>query len=137
MQRRSENGWKAGAVSSVIGALLLAAACDLGPANAQAIMRTPTINIPSRTPTINTNIAPRVSPNVAARAVSVDRVGGAALRPRLSTINAARPVLPYARYSPNLYPACTAPYRDGDGECIAQPIVNADGNGGSGKSGKK
>ncbi len=137
MQRKSENGWKAGAVSSVVSALLFAATCDFGPANAQAIMRTPTISIPSRTPTINTNIAPRVSPNVAARAVSVDRVGGATLRPKLSTINAARPVLPYVRYSPNLYPTCAAPYRDGDGECIAQPIANADGNGGTPKSGKK
>ncbi|MDE2378946.1 S8 family serine peptidase [Bradyrhizobium sp.] len=138
MQRRSESGWKAaGAAASVAVALLLASSCGDEPANAQAIMRTPTINIPSRTPTINTNIAPRVSPNIAGRTVNGIEVGGAALRPRLSTVNTARPVLPYARYSPNLYPACTAAYRDADGECIDQPLATADGGSGAGKSGKK
>jgi subtilisin family serine protease len=43
-------------------------------------------------------------------------------------------VLPYVRYSPNLYPACTAASRDADGECVDN--ANA-GGGGSGKSGKK
>ncbi|MGD5528128.1 hypothetical protein QUS92_22480, partial [Xanthomonas citri pv. citri] len=47
---------------------------------------------------------------------------------------APTPVLPYARYSPNLYPACTAPYRDAAGECLAQPDADGDG---TGKSGKK
>ncbi|WFU38498.1 S8 family serine peptidase [Bradyrhizobium sp. CB82] len=42
-------------------------------------------------------------------------------------------VLPYVRYSPNLYPTCTAAYRDGDGECLDQ--ANAAG-GGAGRSGK-
>ena len=36
------------------------------------------------------------------------------------------PVLPYARYSPNLYPACTAPDRDAAGECLAQQNAGGD-----------
>jgi subtilisin family serine protease len=133
MTRKSESRIRAGAYASSAGAALLLAAClGVEVAQAQAIMRTPTISLPSRTPTISPNIAGRVNPSVAVRAVSVDR------GPR--TITTARiaartgPVLPYVRYSPNLYPACTAPYRDADGECLAQP--NA-GGAGTGKSGKK
>ncbi|MBR0718288.1 S8 family serine peptidase [Bradyrhizobium liaoningense] len=138
MTQRSERGLRAGVCASSVGAALLLGAClGIEVAHAQAIMRTPTINIPSRTPTVTTNIAPRVTPNIAGRVVtSVDRGPGIALRPGgLSAINAARPTMPYARYSPNLYPSCTAPYRDANGECIDQP--NAGGDGGSGKTGKK
>jgi hypothetical protein len=138
MTQKSESGLRAAlCASSVSAALLLVASLGVEVAHAQAIMRTPTISVPSRTPTINTNIAPRVSPNIAGRVVtSVDRGPGIALRPGgLSSVNAARPTMPYARYSPNLYPACTAPYRDASGECIDQP--NAGGDGGSGKTAKK
>jgi subtilisin family serine protease len=44
-------------------------------------------------------------------------------------------VLPYVRYSPNLYPSCTAAYRDADGGCLDQ--ASAGGSGGSGKPGRK
>jgi hypothetical protein len=44
------------------------------------------------------------------------------------------PTLPYVRYSPNLYPACTYAYRDASGECSSQPISSVD-PGGSGASG--
>jgi subtilisin family serine protease len=102
--------------------------------HAQAIMRTPTINIPSRTPTINSNVAARVSPNVGGRNLNnLDHGPGIRLTPRLSTARLAQPVLPYARYSPNLYPACAAPNRDAEGECVDQ----AGSGGGAGKSGKK
>lgn len=137
MTRKSESRVRAGACGSSVGAALLLAAC-LGAevAQAQAIMRTPTISVPSRTPTISPSIAARVSPGVAARPVGV--APGPRAIPAIPRTTTARmgptPVLPYARYSPNLYPACTAPYRDAGGECLAQPNAGGDG---TGKSGKK
>ena len=129
MTRKSEGQLRAGAYASSVGAVLLLAAClGIEVAHAQAIMRTPTISVPSRTPTI--------SPSIAARAVSV--VHGPRVAPVTPHISVARigstPVLPYARYSPNLYPACTAAYRDADGECLGQ--ANGSG-GGSGISARK
>src|SRR3954462_9108532 len=134
MTRRSESGVRAGVcASSVAAALLLAACLGVEVAQAQAIMRTPTISVPSRMPTISPGIAARVSPGVAARAVAVGR----GPRPTLATGISARmgptPVLPYARYYPNLYPACTAPDRDAAGECLAQQNAGGDGSGKSGK----
>ncbi|NUR13918.1 MAG: S8 family serine peptidase [Bradyrhizobium sp.] len=138
MTGKSESRVRVGAWASSIGAaLLLTAGLGVEVAQAQAIMRTPTISVPSRTPTISPSIAPRVSPNVAARAVSVDRGPRTIATIPHTTSSRIRPtttVLPYARYSPNLYPACTAPYRDADGECLAQPNT---GGGGSAKPGKK
>lgn len=135
MAGKSESRIRAEAYASSVGAaLLLAASLGIGVAHAQAIMRTPTISVPSRTPTISPGIAPRVSPGVTARAVSVDRGPRPIATPRISARLGSTPVLPYARYSPNLYPACTAPYRDADGECLAQPNVGGEG---TGKSGKK
>jgi len=126
MMRKSDSQLRAGAYASSAGAVLLLAAC-LGTevAHAQAIMRTPTISVPSRTPTI--------SPSVAARVTSVDRGPRVAPTPHISARMAPNPVLPYAHYSPNLYPACSAAYRDADGECVGQP----NGGGGSGKSARK
>ena len=136
MQQRYESGLKAGAYASSIGAALLLGSClGFGVAHAQAIMRTPTLSIPSRTPTISSSVAARVSPTVGARVTGLDRGPGIRAAPRLSARLVTRPVLPYMRYSPNLYPACAAPYRDADGECLAQ--ANAADNGGSGKSAKK
>ncbi|QPF89598.1 S8 family serine peptidase [Bradyrhizobium commune] len=126
MTRKYENGERYGAFASSVGAALLLAAClGIEVAHAQAIMRTPTISVPSRTPTI--------SPSVAARAVSVDRGPRVVPTAHISARMAPTSVLPYAHYSPNLYPACSAPYRDSDGECLAQPNAG----GGAGKSGKK
>ncbi|MBR0774926.1 S8 family serine peptidase [Bradyrhizobium diazoefficiens] len=124
--QKSASGMTVGVYASSVGAGLLLAAClGVGAAQAQAIMRTPTINIPTRTPTI--------SPNIPARAVNVNGGSRPITTARIPVRTVTTPVLPYARYSPNLYPACTAPYRDDDGECLAQP--NAAGGGG--KSGKK
>lgn len=135
---KSESRMRARAYASSVGAALLIAAClGVDVAQAQAIMRTPTISVPSRTPTISSSITPRVAPTVSARAVSVDRGPRTiATIPHTTTsrIRSTMTVLPYARYSPNLYPACSAPYRDADGECLAQP--NA-GGAGSAKSGQK
>ena len=137
MPGKPESRMRAGAYVSSVGAALLIAAClGVGVAQAQAIMRTPTISVPSRTPTISPSITPRVAPTISARAVSVDRGARTmATVPRIATsrIRPTTTVLPYARFSPNLYPACSAPYRDADGECLAQPA----GGGGSVKSGKK
>ncbi|WP_024339777.1 S8 family serine peptidase [Bradyrhizobium japonicum] len=138
MTGQSKTKVRAVAYGSSVGAALLVAAClGFDVAQAQAIMRTPTISVPSRTPTISPSIAPRVSPNVAARAVSVDRGPRTmATIPNATTsrVRPTTPVLPHARYSPNLYPACTAPHRAADGECSGQS--NAGGEG-AGKSAKK
>ncbi|HXH44894.1 MAG TPA: S8 family serine peptidase [Bradyrhizobium sp.] len=137
MTGKSKSRLRAAVHASSAGAVLLIVAClGAGHAHAQAVMRTPTISVPSRTPTITPNIAPQVSPNVAARAVSVDRGPRtmATIPNTMSRIRPTVPVLPYARYSPNLYPACTAPSRGADGECTGQP--NAGGEG-TGKSGNK
>jgi hypothetical protein len=135
MPGKSESRVRAGTCASCVGVALLVASClGVEVAQAQAFVRTPTISVPSRTPTISPNITPRVSPNIA---VSVDRgprTMAAIPHTTTSRIRPTTPVLPYARYSPNLYPACTAPYRDADGECLAQ--ANAGGEG-TGKSGKK
>lgn len=133
--RKSESGVRAGAYASSVGAALVLAAClGVEVAQAQAIMRTPTISVPSRTPTISPSMAARVSPGVAARAVGVDRGPRAITTARIPARTGPTTVLPHARYSPNLYPACTAPYREADGECLAQPSAGGEG---TGKSGKK
>ncbi|MCP3406828.1 S8 family serine peptidase [Bradyrhizobium sp. CCGB01] len=137
MTRKSESALSGRIYASSLGvALLLAAGLGVEVAQAQAIMRTPTISVPTRTPTISPSIAARVSPGVGARAAAV-APGPRAIPAIPHTITARRapmPVLPYARYSPNLYPACTAAYRDADGECLAQPNAGGDG---AGKSGRK
>ncbi|SFI77603.1 S8 family serine peptidase [Bradyrhizobium sp. Gha] len=131
MMRKSESKLRAGAYASSAGAGLLLAAClGIGVADAQAIMRTPTISVPTRTPTI--------SPGVAARVVGGDHGPHVTphVTPTVHTIariapNSVNPVLPYARYSPNLYPACSNGYRDG--ECLGQPNGGGDGSGRSAK----
>src|SRR5262245_55895870 len=50
---------------------------DMPQAAAQALMRTPNLNIQPRIPTVNPNITPRVDPNIGVRAntvTGVDRV---------------------------------------------------------------
>ena len=81
--------------------------------HAQSIMRSPSINVGARIPSINPTITPRIDPGLVART------------------------------SPNLRirPACGSAYRDGDGACLDQPVTSSpvttvDGAGGSGASGK-
>jgi subtilisin family serine protease len=106
--------------------------------HAQSFMRSPSINIQSRIPTINPTVAPRINPNIAGRAVT----GVARTTSRISTmtVRSASQIgvrsLPFVRYSPNLYPACSYAHRDGDGACLDQPVTSADGGSG-GPSGKK
>jgi subtilisin family serine protease len=112
--------------------------------HAQGIMRTPNLNVGVRTPTINPTITPRIHPSVAARpSVSADRVARTPPS-RIGTMSSTlrvRPgagvpsTLPYARFSPNLYPACQSAFRGPDGECFDRPVMSAGGNGSSAKKG--
>ena len=99
-----------------LASAVLPLVCPDGSAvHAQSIMRSPSISVQSRIPSINPTITPRIDPSIAAR--SVTAIG---------------------RTSPNLRirPACGSAYRDGDGACLDQPVTSTDG-GGSGASGKK
>src|ERR1044072_3922683 len=115
-------------------ALLPLMASAASPADAQSIMRTPNLNIGARTPTINPTITPRINPRVAARAnVGADRVARTPPT-RITTINSTprmtRPrvdsTLPYARFSPTLYPASHPASRGPDGECFDRPVASAE-----------
>jgi subtilisin family serine protease len=122
----------------LLSAVTLSGAVVHSAAHAQNFIRTPNLNIGPRVPTLSATVAPRVNANIAGR--DVGRIGnGGALRtpsPRLTARMAVRPQLPYARYAPNLYPACSSAYRDSDGECQSDPVVTADG-GGKGPAGKR
>jgi subtilisin family serine protease len=139
------NGIKRRTKAGCAAIALIAAAAPLAwlgvpQASAQAFMRSPNINIAPRTPTINPTITPRIDPNIAGRASTVTSVDRATPRvtPTTTAITRLRvnpnSTMPYARFSPNLFPACDAAYRDGDGECQGTPV--ASGDGGSGKSAK-
>jgi subtilisin family serine protease len=56
----------------------------------------------------------------------------------LTSRMAVVPALPYAHYSPNLYPACAAAERAADGECLDDAVVSNEGGGTSagGRKGK-
>ena len=123
---------------------LMAAAVVLGylgvPAvRAQSIMRSPSINIGSRIPSYNPTVGPRVGPNIAGRVVTNadrgPRISAAARAAAASRIGVR--TLPYVRYSPNLYPACSYAYRDGGGECRDLPVLSSDGGGSGGPPGRK
>ena len=112
---------------------------DMPQASAQAIMR-PNLNVAPRIPTVNPTIAPRIDPNIAARTntvTGIDRITPH-VTPTTTAISRLRvnpnSTMPYARFSPNLHPACEAAYREGDGECKGTPV--ASGDGGSGKPAK-
>jgi subtilisin family serine protease len=107
--------------------------------HAQSIMRTPNLNVGARTPTINPTVAPRINPTIAARpVVRADTVARTPPSRIMSSTLRVRPgagVLPYARFSPNLYPACEYAFRGPDGECFDRPVMSA--GGGNGTSTKK
>ncbi|MGY3453575.1 S8 family serine peptidase [Bradyrhizobium sp. USDA 4353] len=88
------------------GLLLVMTSSDLS-ASAQAMMRSPTINIPSRVPSIN--------PGAAMRA------------PGPSPGIVMRPALPNARFSPNLQTSCSPPDRTASGECARRSSATAEG----------
>jgi hypothetical protein len=122
------------AMALVIAALPFAY-LDTPAARAQSIMRTPNLNIDTRIPTINPNVAPRIDPNIAGRANVVTSVDRVPPRVNIQRVN-PNSTMPYARYSPNLSPACESAYRDSSGECAGAPVSSGDG-GGASKSARK
>jgi len=62
---------------ALLSAALPFACLDGSAVHAQSIMRSPSINIGSRIPTINPTVAPRINPNIAA-----GRVTGVGTKPR-------------------------------------------------------
>jgi subtilisin family serine protease len=113
---------------------------------AQSIMRTPSLHIDSRVPSINPTVAPRINPDIAGRgSVGVNSVAIARTPPHVgvtSVMRIDRPVgvgssTPYVRYSHNLYPVCEYANRGPDGECFDRPLnlVGSGGNGGATKKG--
>ncbi len=131
-----------------MSAALLLPSIAVGPSavQAQSIMRTPNLNVGTRVPTINPTVAPRINPTIAARptigADSVARTPPTRIDTMSSTLR-VRPgagvqsTLPYARFSPNLYPGCQAAMRGPDGECFDRPVTSAGRGGGDSTSGKK
>ena len=118
--------------TAVTVAAALFAVSQVSPVQAQSIMRTPSLHINSRVPTINPTVAPGsipVSPDgPALRSIR----SPARHRPPPCTLCRAcgiRSTLPYARYSPNLYPACDYAYRGSDGECFDRPVADGGGKG--------
>jgi len=81
-------------------------------------------------PTINPTAAPRINPTITARPVGVGAI--ARTPPRIDVSRTAvQSTQPYARFSPNLYPACQSAFRGPDGECFDRPVAS----GGGGKKG--
>jgi hypothetical protein len=106
-------------------AAALSFACPGIPAvHAQNVMRSPSLNIQSRMPTINPTVAPRINP---VTAIGRTPPGGHTARIGVTS------TLPNARFSPNLSPACSYAHRDSSGECQNKPVSSSDG-GGAGKS---
>jgi subtilisin family serine protease len=104
------------ALMSVIVASALA--CSGGSAvYAQNFMRSPSINIGPRIPSINPTMVPRIDPNIAGSIVT----GIGRMPPNLRT-----------------YPACSYAYRGSEGECVDRPVrlSNGGGSGIRGASGK-
>jgi subtilisin family serine protease len=100
---------------------------------------------------VGANVAGRVGTNVAGRVNTnaVARVGGTVVgrtpppTTPVTTISriavsrlATGSALPYARYSPNLYPACDYASRGHDGGCYDEPVALVDGGSGKGAAGK-
>jgi hypothetical protein len=95
-------------------AVLPFAYLDVAAVHAQSIMRSPSLNIESRVPSIS--VAPRIDPNIAARAV----IGIGRTTPNLRT-----------------YQGCGYAYRDSDGGCKGTPDTSADGGGAGVGPGRK
>ncbi|MBX9647107.1 MAG: S8 family serine peptidase [Xanthobacteraceae bacterium] len=123
-------------------ALILSAAvlpfATLAPeAHAQSIMRTPSLRIDSRVPSINPTVAPRISPTIAGRdGGGIGTVTIARTPPPTTVLRMDRPVgvgssTPYLRYSHNLYPVCEYANRGPDGECFDRPVTSGGGGAGT------
>ena len=111
-------------LASIAGAWLLAS-LDGAAVQAQSIMRSPSFNIAPRLPRINPSFAGRGNPTITGTAVGVGRTATIRSVPRIGVGS----TLPYARYSPNVYPPCSDGYRDGG--CWDQSVSSANGGGGA------
>src|SRR3984885_8316740 len=126
------------AVLALTAAAALLASFANPAVQAQSIMRTPNLNIAPRLPRINPNVGARVNPTgvtrinptITGRTVSISKTTSFRSVPRIGV----RSTLPYARYSPNLYPPCSDGYRDGG--CWDQSGSSASGGGGGSSSAK-
>src|ERR1700737_395073 len=102
---------------------------DGSAAHAQSIMHSPSINIPSRIPTINPTVTPRIP------------IINPTVTPRIDPNIAGTAVTGIGRTTPNLRtsPACSYAYRGSDGECGDRPVLSANsgGTGGTGGSSAK
>jgi subtilisin family serine protease len=106
---------------------------------AQSIMRTPNLNVAPRLPRINPSVGARVNPTgitrvnptITGKTVSISKTTSFRSVPRIGV----KSTLPYARYSPNLYPPCSDGYRDGG--CWDQSGSSAGSGGGGGASSAK
>src|SRR6202171_5521352 len=94
--------------------------------HAQSIMHSPSINIPSRIPTINPTVTPRIP------------IINPTVTPRIDPNIAGTAVTGIGRTTPHLRtsPACSSPSRGSDGECGDQPVSSANGGGTGGASAK-
>jgi hypothetical protein len=113
------------AVLALIAGAWLFASFDGPPVQAQSIMRSPNFNVAPRLPRINPSFAGRGNPTITGSAVRVGRTATIRSVPRIGV----RSTLPYARYSPNIYPPCSDGYRDGG--CWDQSVSSAGGGGGA------
>jgi len=130
---RMKAGWAALALVAAVASL---AWLDMPKASAQAIMRTPNLNIQPRIPTVNPVVAPRVDTNVAARPNMATPNAIPTTTPNMRARVNPNSTMPYARYSPNLYPVCDAANRDASGECQGKSVASGDGGSTGGKSAK-
>ena len=121
------------AVLALIAAAWLFASFAGMAVQAQSIMRTPNLNVAPRLPRINPSVGARVNPTgitrvnptITGKTVSIGKTTSFRSVPRIDV----RSTLPYARYSPNLYPPCSDGYRDGG--CWDQSGASAGGGGGA------
>jgi subtilisin family serine protease len=126
------------AVLALIAAAWLFASFAGMAVQAQSIMRTPNLNVAPRLPRINPSVGARVNPTgitrvnptITGKTVSIGKTTSFRSVPRIGV----RSTLPYARYSPNLYPPCSDGYRDGG--CWDQSGSSAGGGGGGASSAK-
>jgi hypothetical protein len=72
------------------------------------------------TPNVTAIVTPRVTPTITP---TITPTVTPLITPRVAVVV---PTLPYVRYSPNLYPACTYAYRESSGECSGQPVSSVD-----------
>lgn len=89
---------------------------------------TPTVTTANTTPTVTPTVTPTATtPMVTTATVTptVTPTAPAVAPPTPPRVAMVLPTLPYARYSPILYPACTYANRASSGECQDNPIASA------------